>query len=135
MAGVKAPKERAARRRWPLSEKRRIVELTLRNGASIRAVAREQGVHPTSLCHWKALYRAGKLGAQRPQKVKARTASSATFLPVTIAASDVPPSRTHKAHLQVPGIVEITLPSGTTVRIGAGVLETGVICALIAQLH
>ncbi|HEY9084924.1 MAG TPA: transposase [Candidatus Tyrphobacter sp.] len=66
MPGSKAPKQRAPRRRWPIAEKRRIVELTLRDGASIRAVAREQGVHPTSLCHWKVLYRAGKLNAQLP---------------------------------------------------------------------
>ena len=64
MAATRAPKPRAPRRQWPLAEKRRIVELTLRAGVSVRAIAREQGVHPTSLSHWRTLYRAGKLDAQ-----------------------------------------------------------------------
>jgi hypothetical protein len=41
--------QRGPRRRLPLSEKRRLVELTLHDGASIRSVAREQGVNRTSL--------------------------------------------------------------------------------------
>ena len=45
MAAAKSP-----RRRHSLSEKRRrIVELALREGSSIDAIAREQGVHPNSL--------------------------------------------------------------------------------------
>ena len=85
MPGSKAPKQRSERRRWPIAEKRRIVELTLREGVSTRAIAREQGVNPTSLCHCKALYRAGKLDAQ-PPRARAH-ASSAAFLPVTIASA------------------------------------------------
>jgi transposase-like protein len=42
MAGPTAPK-RAPRRSWPAAEKRRIVELTLRPGASLLAIAREHG--------------------------------------------------------------------------------------------
>jgi transposase-like protein len=57
MAATKAPTQRAPRRHWPPAEKRRIVELTLRAGVSVRAIAREHGVHPTSLHHWTALYR------------------------------------------------------------------------------
>ena len=80
MPGSKAPKQRSPRRRWPIADKRRIVELTLREGVSTRAIAREEGVNPTSLCHWKALYQAGKLDTQ-PPRARAR-ASSAAFLPV-----------------------------------------------------
>ena len=61
MAATKAPKERAPHRHWPMAEKRRIVELTLRPGASFVAVAREHGVNPNSLYRWRRLYRAGKL--------------------------------------------------------------------------
>jgi len=64
MAATESPEQRTPRRRWPQAEKRRIVELTLRAGASLAAIALEHGVHPTSLNHWKALYRAGKLDAQ-----------------------------------------------------------------------
>jgi hypothetical protein len=35
MAAAKAAKQRAPRRHWPLAEKRRIVELTLRAGVSV----------------------------------------------------------------------------------------------------
>jgi transposase-like protein len=51
MAATPAPKQRAPRRSWPSAEKRRIVELTLREGASLLAIAREHGVHPNSLGH------------------------------------------------------------------------------------
>lgn len=69
MAAAKAPKQRAPYRRWPLAEKRRIVELTLAIGASARAIAREHGLHPNSLCQWRALYRAGKRSICRSQYV------------------------------------------------------------------
>ena len=64
MEAVESPTERAPRRCWPPAENRRIVELTQRAGASVLAIAREHGVHPTSLNHWKALCRAGKIDAQ-----------------------------------------------------------------------
>ena len=131
MPRSKAPKQRSPRRRWPIAEKRRIVELTLREGVSTRAIAREEGVNPTSLCHWKALYQAGKLDTQ-PPRVRART-SSAAFLPVTIASALEPP----RQNWGVGGrsIVQLTLPSGATLRIEMGVLDTGVFCALLAQLQ
>jgi transposase-like protein len=49
MAATKVLQQHAPRRQWPLAEKRRIVELTLRAGVPVRAIAREQGVRPTSL--------------------------------------------------------------------------------------
>jgi transposase-like protein len=134
MGESRAQKQRPPRRRWPISEKRRIVELTLREGASTRAIAREQGVHPTSLSHWKALYRSGKLNAQFPQapRVRAR-APRATFLPVTVAPAVQTLQRDWG--LDGPSIVQITLPSGATLRIETGVLDAAIVCGLIAQLQ
>ena len=63
MAGAKAPKERAPHRHWPMAEKRRIVELTLRPGTSLVAIAREHDVNSNNVYRWKRLYRAGKLDA------------------------------------------------------------------------
>lgn len=131
MPGSKAPKQRSPRRRWPVADKRRIVELTLREGVSTRAIAREERVNPTSLCHWKALYQAGKLDTQ-PPRARAR-ASSAAFLPVTIASAPEPRQQTWGAG--GPSIVQLTLPSGATLRIEMGVLDTGGLCALLAQLQ
>lgn len=61
MPASKASNQRGPRRRLPLSEKRRIVELTLREGASVLAIAREHGLSCNSLYQWQVLYRAGKL--------------------------------------------------------------------------
>src|ERR1019366_2467162 len=87
MAAAKALQQHAPRRQWPLAEKRRIVELTLRAGVPVRAIAREQGVHRTSLSHWRTLYRAGKLGVQSMPRVRDSMAS-ATFVPVSIVPAE-----------------------------------------------
>jgi transposase-like protein len=133
MAGSKAPNKRATRRRWPLSEKRRIVELTLRAGASIGAIAREQAVHPTSLCHWKALYRAGKLNAQPEPRVSI-AAPGATFLPVTIAGAGRA-RRSASGALGALSVVQLVLASGASMRIETGGLDAALVCALIAELR
>ncbi|MGH7715293.1 MAG: IS66-like element accessory protein TnpA [Vulcanimicrobiaceae bacterium] len=129
-----AAKLRAPRRRWPISEKRRIVELTLREGTSIGAVANEQGVHPTSLSHWRALYHAGKLDPRSLSHARARSTPSAAFLPVTITptvqAPEVPPGLRNRSV----GVIELTLSSGSTLRIETDALET-VVRALVAELH
>jgi transposase-like protein len=83
MAASETEEHRAPRRQWSLAEKRRIVELTLVAGASTRSIAIEQGVHPTSLSHWKSLYRAGKLDAQPTARVRPRVPST-TFMPVSM---------------------------------------------------
>jgi len=81
-------KEHAPRRRWPASEKRRIVELTMRAGASVLEIAQEHGVHPNSLYQWKALYCSGKINAQESSLPSAALpAASATFLPVSVVSA------------------------------------------------
>jgi transposase-like protein len=86
MAETTATKARAPRRSWPPAEKRRIVELTPRAGASVPAIAREHGVCPNSLHRWRLLYRTGKLGAPvQPAPRVAGLAASATFLPVSMS--------------------------------------------------
>ena len=136
MASSEVPSPRAAGRRWPLAEKRRIVELTLRVGASIQTIAREEGIHPTSLSHWRTLYRAGKLAPVPTSPVRDSTAR-ATFLPVSIAPavrgahSDArPDAGTHGG-----SIVHLTLVSGATLRIETGALDAGLLCALVAELQ
>lgn len=134
MTGSKVGKQRVRRRRLPLSEKRRIVELTLGKGASIRAIAREQGVNRNSLYQWQALYRAGKLTVEGALRAPAK-AASATFLPVTIAPAAralQPASGGRSSGLS---IVQLTLGSGATLRIEAGALDAGFVCALIAELR
>ena len=84
MASSEAPSPRASGRRWPLAERRQIVELSLRVGASIRAIARDQGIRPTSPSHWRTLYRAEKLDLAPTSPVRDPMAR-ATCSPVSIA--------------------------------------------------
>ena len=136
MAISKAAEHRVARRTWSLGEKRRIVELTLGAGVSTRAIALEHGVHPTSLSHWKVLYRAGKLCEERLKRVRPATAT-ATFLPVNIApavrASQRPTSR-QDAH-EHGSIVHLMLASGATLRFQADRVDAALVCALVAELR
>jgi transposase-like protein len=136
MAAAKAPKQRAAYRRWPLAEKRRIVELTLVAGASARAIAREHGVHPNSLCHWKALYRTGKLDAKAQPAPRVRASrASATFVPVSIAPAVGRPAARLNACAGGSGVVQLVLASGDTLRIETGALDAALVCALVAELR
>ena len=135
MASTKVPSPRAPGRRWPLAEKRRIVELTLRAGASIQAIAQEQGIHPTSLSHWRTLYRAGKLDMPPTSPVRDSMAR-ATFLPVSIAPAVREPQPTPRHRGTCSGdVLHLTLVSGATLRIETGALDAGVLCALVAELQ
>lgn len=58
---------RQTRRRWPLEQKRRIVEATFTPRVSIAQVAREHGVNPNQLHSWRRFHQAGRLGAPSPQ--------------------------------------------------------------------
>ena len=46
------------RRRWSFAEKRQLVAATLEPGASVSAIAREAGVHPSQLFGWRRQMRA-----------------------------------------------------------------------------
>ena len=46
------------RRRWSVAEKRQLVAATLEPGASVSAVAREAGIHPSQLFGWRRQMRA-----------------------------------------------------------------------------
>src|SRR5476651_169345 len=72
-------------RRWSLSEKRRIVELTHSKGASISEIALAHGLHPTSLSHWRSLYRAGKMFDASPRAHPPGATVQAALLPVMIS--------------------------------------------------
>ena len=63
-----------------VAEKRRIVELTLRPGASVSRVAQAEGVNSHQVFQWRRAYRAGKL-------VELEENASA-LLPVVLAATD-----------------------------------------------
>lgn len=136
MAASKAPKQRAPRPHLPFAEKRRVVELTMREGASIRAIAHEHGISRNSLRRWQMLYLAGKLTGQQTSRARVG-ASSATFLPVTIAPTARLPRSAAALTTDASGanVVQLVLASGAVLRIETGVLDADLICALVAQLQ
>jgi transposase len=135
MAGAKAPKQRRPYRRWPISEQRRIVELTLSPGASARAIAREYGISPNCLSRWRARYHDGKLGGPLSRACRHADASSAALLPVTVVPAMSATSVGGSEIAGVLSIVELSLPSGARLRIETSALDPALLGALIGQLQ
>ena len=103
------------RRRWRLEEKLPIVAEAEQPGALFTAVARRHHVSRGLLWNWRQQVRRGELVSE-PMPV---------FVPVQITP-DPPLALPPPSPAQVPtqaedARVEITLPDGTCVRVGAGV--------------
>ena len=108
------------RRRWSLEEKLRIVAETERSGAGIAEIARRYEVSRGLLWNWRSQARRGVLRPEPPP----------VFLPVqTInepanghdAKHVEPSSGTEVGPATSGGKVEITLPDGTSVKVGQDV--------------
>jgi transposase len=105
MATVTVHSGRERRRRWPASEKARIVEESLKTGEAVASVARRHDVHPNLLHHWR---RQAKRRLGREQGLK--------LLPVVVAPASRP-------GLQSTGSMEIDLGGSVRVRVDASVDE------------
>jgi len=108
------------RRRWRCEEKLRIVAEVERPGASFADVARRHEVSHGLLWNWRRQVREGVL-APAPMPV---------FMPVEIAVDAPSPDRLAlpspcpapgKAVLTAADRIEIALPDGTCIRVGADV--------------
>jgi transposase-like protein len=135
MPASKTPKPRAPRPRLSISEKRRVVELALQGGASLRAIARQHGISNNTLHRWVGLHRAGKLEVERVYS--ATGASKTTFLPVTLGSA-VRSLQSPRALPTSPGevdVVELTIASGGVLRIETSALSIDLIRALVAELR
>jgi len=69
------------RQRRSIAEKRRIVEETLVEGASVARIARAHGINANQVFYWRKLHQTGRLG----------TTSSARLLPVRLRRESSPP--------------------------------------------
>ena len=108
------------RRRWRLDEKLRIVAEAEAPGACFVEIARRYDVSRGLLWNWRRQVRSGEL----------RAADTTSFLPVQVMP-DVPAAATAPAPASPPTpsrrqaaadeTIEITLPDGTTVRVGRDV--------------
>ena len=98
---------RERRRRWSAEAKLRIVAETYEPGASVRAVAARHDVYPNLLRTWRRQAKQGRLAS--PQ--------SACFVPVRMV-EPAPLSPSPVAAPAAAGLIEITLPDGSRVRVG-----------------
>jgi transposase len=90
------------RRYLDLEQKRRIVEETLAEGASVAQIARVRGLNANLVFNWRRLYRAGQLGGGSENKL----------LPVRVTAEDTPQPCTPGASTSMvssPGTIHIQL--------------------------
>jgi transposase len=71
-----------------VAEKRRIVEETLVEGASVARIARAHGVNANQVFGWRRLYLSGRLGEQK---------ATMKLLPVRVSES-LPPVTTHASN-------------------------------------
>ena len=100
------------RRRWPRSEKERIVAGALAPGAVASEVARAAGIHTSQLFRWR-------------QQLCGPAAASTSFSPVAIVPEAAP---------AIAGsMIEIELGGGTRMRI-TGAADPAIVSALIAGL-
>ena len=111
-----------ARLRRSSEEKRRIVEETLRPGASVARVARRHAVNANQVFYWRKKYREGCLG------------ECGKLLPVTLTNNTLSkPGRMGYAPSSSAGSMEIKLAKGT-VRVAGNVdvvvLRTAIECLL-----
>ena len=99
------------RRRWSWSDKQQIVEETLMPGASISAVARRYGLHPSQVFAWRKAAREGDIGETVSGSL------DCAFAPVLVTGgSCVPPSSAVGC-----GRMEIVLLSGRRIVVDASV--------------
>jgi len=99
------------RRRWRSAEKQRLVAATLEPGASVSAIAREAGIHPSQLYGWRR---------------ELRVASS-RFAAVRIAPD------TAQAGLSGAGTIEIEFATGARMRI-TGAVDAATLTAALTVL-
>src|ERR1700756_3750221 len=75
------------RQRRSTAEKRRIVEETLVEGASVARIARAHGVNANQVFGWRRLYLSGRLGQQKATMKLLPVRVSESLLPVPPHAS------------------------------------------------
>ena len=113
------------RRRWRLEEKLRIVAEVEQPGASFAAVARRHEVSRGLLWNWRAQVRSGALAPEpMPVFVPVQVTSDLSF-PGHPAPAPSAPARPVLGASPVlapaPERIEIALPDGTCIRVGADV--------------
>ena len=111
-----------------VSEKRRIVELTLQPGMSVARVAQAEGVNSHQVFQWRRAYREGGLDETG--------SGSSALLPVVLAerGKKAAESGEGRAPVSVAGAIHIDLPGGISIRVERGA-DLGLLQAVIERLR
>jgi len=106
--------ERRARRFRSVAEKRQIVQLSMKSGASVAEVARAHGLNANQVFKWRRAFDRGEL-------VEAGAASTA-LLPVTVTTPVEAEIREPARHQQpaVTGSIRIEFPGRATISVESG---------------
>ena len=117
--GVEVQVRPVRRRAWPDEDKLRMVRATLQPGAVVQAVADRNGVSTGQLYTWRK---------------EMLAAAVSGFVPVAVTPEmprvEAPPREVAAETL---GVIEIALPSGTTVRV-SGRVDATVLRGVLAEL-
>lgn len=112
--------ERRVRRWRSVSEKRQIVQLTLKPGASVAEVARAHGLNANQVFKWRRAFERGEL-----------TESSTALIPVTVSSessSDTEDVRRASCggsiHIELPGRAMVSVESGADPSLVRSILES-----------
>ena len=100
-------KREGQRRRWPVEEKCRIVEQTLKPGASVAGVALTHGVNANQVFTWRRQYCQGWLSPRNAEAVK--------LLPVHVSeapASKANRSESRQVRAAVEGTIQVEFSKG-----------------------
>ena len=112
-----------SRQRRSIGEKRRIVEATLVEGASVARVARGHGINANQVFGWRRQYLAGRLGECKPA-MKLLPVRVSESLPAPLAergSADLPKAQPGTIHIELrqaqvriegsadPGLVRVLL--------------------------
>jgi|SRR6267154_2924014 len=102
------PKDREAlvaprRQQRSIAEKRRIVEETLVEGASVARVARAHGINANQVFGWRRLYLGGRLGDRKPamKLLPVRVSESLPTLPAERGSADFAKLQPGRIHIEL----------------------------------
>jgi transposase len=117
--GVEVQVRPVRRRNWPDEDKLRMVRETLQPGAVVQAVADRHGVSSGQLYTWRK---------------EMLAAAVSGFVPVAVTP-EVPrvAAPLREVAAETPGVIEIALPSGVTVR-ASGRVDMAVLRGVLVEL-
>jgi transposase len=108
------------RRYYSVDEKRRIVQQTLADGASVARIAQAHGVNANLVFNWRKLYQAGQLGGRQDAKLLPVRVMTESAAPLTVSlregcnqqsssSSGTIHIQLHRSQVRIEGSVDPTL--------------------------